>query len=308
MRRRDKPHILANDRGAVPPDFEAMTLANFDHLVMESEILYDSSTPEYVNQNGYRFEFRLCPALVKKEILARDDPRRTTPIGPFMNVPDSFLIAYVGPGLSHQLIFNKYCAIRPMMILHTSDFALQSSDLDAADLEAVFAVLTLYESRYMAIYNCGADAGSSQGHKHLQIFPRPASDLFPDRAQSSSTITSSVPNVPFKHFVLRIPGHATPGEVYKQYLLLLYRTREAHDLCKRGTDYNAVFTREWVCLIPRQHSGISGAGANAAGMLGLVWVKSEEERALWTSFGCTDYLAFLGIPHDDNFGREEDVQ
>ena len=35
----------------------------------------------------------------------------------------------------------------------------------------------------MVIYNCGVEAGSSIGHKHLQVLPRPEKrefELFPD--------------------------------------------------------------------------------------------------------------------------------
>lgn len=39
----------------------------------------------------------------------------------------------------------------------------------------------------MIIYNCGVEAGSSQGHKHIQIFPRLDSErfqMFPSKATS----------------------------------------------------------------------------------------------------------------------------
>ena len=44
-------------------------------------------------------------------------------------------------------------------------------------------MLSRLESRHMVIYNCGVEAGSSIGHKHLQVLPRPEKEefeLFPD--------------------------------------------------------------------------------------------------------------------------------
>lgn len=43
-----------------------------------------------------------------------------------------------------------------------------------SDLTAVYAVLRRFETHQMAIFNCGVNAGSSQGHKHMQIFARPS--------------------------------------------------------------------------------------------------------------------------------------
>lgn len=59
-----------------------------------------------------------------------------------------------------------------MLILHTTEFEPQINDLNESDLAAAWAVLYALETPSMIIYNCGVEAGSSQGHKHLQIFPR----------------------------------------------------------------------------------------------------------------------------------------
>lgn len=62
--------------------------------------------------------------------------------------------------------------------------------------------------------------------------------------------------------------------------------------------YNAAFTRDWICLIPRTHTMKDGAGANTAGMLGLVWVRDQAERDTWARLGYSRYLQYLGIPND----------
>lgn len=73
---------------------------------------------------------------------------------------------------------QKYCVYRPMLILHTTLFAPQTDDLNQTDIAAAWSVLNAMETPQMIIYNCGVESGSSQGHKHLQIFPRQDSKDF----------------------------------------------------------------------------------------------------------------------------------
>ena len=81
-----------------------------------------------------------------------------------------------------------------MLILHTTLFALQTDDLDESDLAAAWAILHTIKTPQMIIYNCGVEAGSSQGHKHIQIFPRQDSggfQPFPSKVLSTEGGSSS---------------------------------------------------------------------------------------------------------------------
>lgn len=40
------------------------------------------------------------------------------------------------------------------------------------------------------------------------------------------------------------------------------------------------------------------AGANTAGMLGLVWLRDQAERDTWARLGYSRHLQYLGIPND----------
>lgn len=87
-----------------------------------------------------------------------------------------------------------HCLYRPSFILHTRDFAPQTDDLDLADFAAIHSVMADLgrTAPQMAIYNCGVDAGSSQGHKHMQIFALPdAFPLFPAAAESEQGLCHS---------------------------------------------------------------------------------------------------------------------
>ena len=87
-----------------------------------------------------------------------------------------------------------------MLILHTSLFVPQTEDLDRNDLTAAWVILKQIETPQMIIYNCGVEAGSSQGHKHVQIFPRVDSEkfqMFPSKAKSEkgrSFLKKKIPN------------------------------------------------------------------------------------------------------------------
>lgn len=60
-------------------------------------------------------------------------------------------------------------------------------------------------------------------------------------------------------------------------------------------DYNVVVVREWMLVIPRRHHGREGVECNAVGMMGMVWVRDEEEREGWVRLGMTEHLRWLGI-------------
>jgi ATP adenylyltransferase/5',5'''-P-1,P-4-tetraphosphate phosphorylase II len=114
-------------------------------------------------------------------MLKSTDLGRTSDQNAFADEDPDFFLEYVGP--SHTLILNKYCVVRPQYLLHTNVFVLQSDHLSESDLSAAWNVLSRLESPHMIIYNCGFEAGSSVGHKHIQILPRPPKEefeFFPD--------------------------------------------------------------------------------------------------------------------------------
>lgn len=135
----------------------------------------------------HQFEFRISPALSKKPILAHNAPERRGLGGPFLHPDPAFVVSGVGD--RHVLELNMHCIHRPMYILHTREFVPQDNDLDLDDFVAVRAVMANLGRRMpqMTIYNCGAEAGASQGHKHMQVFAYPSQlPLFPEQAQSTT--------------------------------------------------------------------------------------------------------------------------
>ena len=130
-----------------------------------------------------QFEFRISSILQLKPIVPPDAPARTGSVNsPFLNPDEGDFITPVGS--SHFLLLNKYCVYKPMMLLPTTEFALQTNDLELSDLTAALAVIKAFKTKQMMIFNCGINAGSSQGHKHMQIFPVPGHELWPTKAIS----------------------------------------------------------------------------------------------------------------------------
>ena len=246
-----------------------------------------------------QFEFRVVSHLDSKPISSPDSPSRTKAGGPFVNPREEEIVTDVGA--NHRLLVNKFCIYRPMLVLPTSVYAPQSDDLNLSDIEAAWSVLQVFRTSQMVIYNCGSDAGSSVGHKHLQIFPLPDAEgiqLFPEYAESTQVISKEIIHVPFKHFALKLAPMTTAANVYKSYQILLAEARHALKQVD-ATDYNVVFTAKWITVIPRRTAVWGGPqGANAAGMVGMVTVPTEEQRRRWAELGYTDYLVRFGIPLD----------
>jgi sulfate adenylyltransferase (ADP) / ATP adenylyltransferase len=195
-----------------------------------------------------------------------------------------------------------YCVHRPLLVLHTNKYKPQTGALDLSDFAAVLAIMNTMKTEQMVLYNCGVEAGSSQGHKHLQLLPAPGIELFPDTDRIPGDRLNidpwSVSGVPFKHWAMRFPPHSTASHLLVRYQRLLEKTTEVLGDVSAKIAYNVVIKRPWILLIPRTHarSRDGRAATNGAGLLGLVWVADQAERDDWTRVGMSDHLAYLGTP------------
>lgn len=98
------------------------------------------------------------------------------------------------------------------------------------------------------------------------------------------------------HFVVRLPKDTSSQQVYTQYERLLGMTKNALKAADAGSDYNLILVSEWMALIPRRRKGWGPFIANAANMVGSLWLKSEEQRDDMLKHPLVDMLAELGIP------------
>jgi ATP adenylyltransferase/5',5'''-P-1,P-4-tetraphosphate phosphorylase II len=124
-----------------------------------------------------KFEFRVAASLEKKPMTAHK--RKVS--NAFADTNPDFDLGQIGP--NHKLILNKFCVVRPQFVLPTVEFEPQSNPLCEADFSALGEVLCRLDGNFVAIFNCGAEAGASVGHKHMQVLPnleRKEFMLFPD--------------------------------------------------------------------------------------------------------------------------------
>lgn len=257
------------------------------------------------------------PAFQKKPVLAKDAPGRTKAVGPFVDPDPDFIITYIGA--HHTLELNKFCVYRPSLLLHTKEFARQTDDLDETDFSAVLEVLDRLERPHIVLYNCGVDAGSSQGHKHLQLVPQPDVEefkLFPFKedlalracttvfpAASSGTDKTDEPRLstkpPYKSWSIALSSYARAADLYRCYQSLHQQMDAKPAGSSEHAAYDVVLTREWMTLIPRSSKGHDGVNTNGAGMMGLIWVRDQDERDGWTKLGMTKLLVEMGLPRED---------
>jgi ATP adenylyltransferase len=104
-----------------------------------------------------------------------------------------------------------------------------------------------------------------------------------------------VQEIPFEHFLIRLPTHASADHVYTLYQMLLLKTKNALRNANAGSDYNVVLVSEWLLLIPRTSKGHGSFMANAANMVGLIMIKSDVVREEVLKMSLLDTLADLGI-------------
>ncbi|KAI9811254.1 MAG: hypothetical protein M1832_000933 [Thelocarpon impressellum] len=235
-----------------------------------------------------------------------------------------FYVCAVPP--AHHLALNRFAALRPHYLLLTDDpTARQTAALERADLRAAWVALQALEGAgsgaavgegegegdkgteeaglYVAIFNGGREAGCSRMHKHLQIFPEPPPragfTLFPDRAAAAGDPDAA----PYAHSLRRLtpaeralPPHAAAEVLLDAYVRMLAHARAA--LCAPSAapppPHNVVLTRRWLLVVPRRRDGVGVATANAAGMLGLIWVKDGDGVAAWRAHGPRAVLGALG--------------
>ncbi|KAI9867671.1 MAG: hypothetical protein M1813_008471 [Trichoglossum hirsutum] len=289
----------------------ADVLSRFDRLVARREILWSPTTPFTHSHKGFQFQFRVCPAIAFKPQLTTvaiptDD---TAPQSDIKNLNPDFHIATLPPHSAeptHSLTLNAYSIFRPQyLLLTTSPSHNQCAPLNKSDLTAAWTSLSILSSSHWVIYNCGPEAGCSRVHKHMQIFPPPTDGFrfFPDL-----TDTAAAEVAPFRYFLRRL--RPTIGDIGSEevanFLLSAY-----HDLLASARSvlqippsetwtidpvpHNVILSDRWIMVVPRTRAAVGGLSVNAAGMVGMVWIKSEHEAELWKERGPVNILGGVGI-------------
>lgn len=112
--------------------------------------------------------------------------------------------------------------------------------------------------------------------------------------------------IPYVYFVERfsggLPGPEVLGMVYRRLLgeaeralVIAAGSPEAQDP-GHAMPHNVLLTRDWMVVTPRRKLGLGGANANAAAMLGMVWLSDDGVLGRWLELGPSRVLAEVGVP------------
>lgn len=138
----------------------------------------------------------------------------------------------------------------------------------------------------------------------MQLFEQSEEELLPDVILRNEKIRKSVP---YRYQLDVIPQDLEKDEDVAQWLADTYKRHVEWTAEVLGSDveaveegeekivpHNIVLTKRWLITIPRRGAGVGRATANAAGMIGLVWVSEQSIIELWKELGPTKVLATLG--------------
>lgn len=206
---------------------------------------------------------------------------------------------------------------RPQHLLLTLDpLRRQSEPLDGQDLAAAWAALTSLDDnvegeKHYVVYNGGKEAGSSRKHKHMQLLSRPRKqdgdlELLPYREPRDLGV-GALPCVAFAERLDTLQGKDVDvaGRALAEIVAGHFtKTRETLNIDEADKEtqvaHNVIMTTDWLMTIPRRLTTIEGYlhrhNVGAQGMLGLVWVTTDEQLEGWRAFGLTNVLRKLGVP------------
>jgi ATP adenylyltransferase/5',5'''-P-1,P-4-tetraphosphate phosphorylase II len=296
----------------MPSELETLALNRFDQLVKTGDLLWKNVPPRHHSSIPFDFEFRVAPSLISKpqdKEQKETAPSETNARGAFDDENPLFEIQKLGP--RHRLILNKFSVVRPQFVIPTTTFEPQRDLLNVDDFAAVWHVIKKLRSQYsIGIFNCGVEAGSSVGHKHLQVIPTPERneksfltmlyDQIIMRALRGEHIEPDEIHVlagaPFKHAAWYIPAER---DVEAAELHEVWQRLCADVGIEDGQAHNLLLTSDLMVAIPRPKAWMgSGEGefaANAACMAGIVWCKTEAQYNAWKAYGPMKALREFGV-------------
>ncbi len=237
-----------------------------------------------LEEAGIPLTVRVLAGMERKIALTRK--QRRTGTNPFLP-PDPEL--YVGGFTpTHGVLLNKYPVLEDHLLLVTREYRRQESALDRDDLAAALAGLREFPS--LAFYNGGRAAGSSQGHKHLQLVPLPEGGMpLAERYLEPGPSRS----LPFQS-AARYFDEDDPESALAAYREMLERAG-----CVTSGDprpYNLLMTRRWIAVVPRSHGLWNGIPTNGLGYAGILFALDDRQLSHIRDIGPLGLLQKAGVP------------
>jgi ATP adenylyltransferase len=267
----------------------------------------------FIDDGGIRFAVRVLAGLRKKAEARKNQDaaeRAGRPANPFLPPEPALTVAEVSD--THLAVLNKFNVVDRHLLIVTRHFEDQEILLTQADLEALCACMTEYDS--LGFYNGGADAGASQRHKHLQIIPLPLAPDVPDlptepllaRAQTAPDGFGTLPDFPFRHVFARIDADlwnsppAAAKALHKLYVTMLEHAGmsppKPRELTLQSGPYCLLLTRTWMLLVPRSREHVIGISFNSLAYAGSLFVYNEELLEQIRDYGPMRAITEAGFP------------
>jgi len=187
------------------------------------------------------------------------------------------------------------------MIVTADSYRRQHDPLDEDDLDAARVLLLSMQSAHYVFFNGGTVAGCSRKHKHMQVMRIPKDEV---HLLVSSESTHDFPKMPYRYFCSDFADHGS-GMPKKEALFTVYRKflGQCKELLNGAADacvpHNVILTKHWMMVIPRTKRKFDGSSSvNAPGMLGMIWLKRDDELTRWKELGPAKVLGQLGVAHD----------
>ncbi len=186
-------------------DTELKTLATlvrkkFDVAIAAGDAFFypsDKITLQESEASGVAWQIRTVPALLKKPSDNKTPESKSPEDKPQQNKSDVFAPPYV-PNLhvkdvgEHVMLLNKFCVVPQHFLMVTREFASQDLPPSPATLSLAYRTVAAHRAgatELLAFYNCGATAGASQPHRHLQFVQCPPLDTTSEEAVEKGRIS-----------------------------------------------------------------------------------------------------------------------
>jgi ATP adenylyltransferase len=243
---------------------------------------------EFVQDAGVEFVLRVATRFPQGETAAgrtKDAPRLAP--NPFEN-PEPALVVREVLG-THRALLNKFSVLREHLLLVTREFQDQRELLDERDFAAL--AVCMEDAEVLAFYNGGAEAGASQGHKHLQIVTLP---LSPRHSVPMDVLMGQPrPRLPFRHAAAPLAKGlvARPAE-----MVAIYRELHRQAGLAAPKPYNLLVTHEWMLVVPRSRDRYEDISINSLAFAGSYFVRDARHAHTIAAAGPMSVLKSVTLP------------
>jgi len=274
----------------------------FEKSLKNGFLTFIPSVEERIRINKINYQIRCIPSLKKKPTnISNDESVPKKKFNPFLPYDENLYVQKT-PNNHHNVLMNKFSVIKYHILLTTVDFQSQLDPLNIVDLESMWWTLnSIKKGNYkeLAFFNCGADSGASQPHKHLQVLVMdkneedmpPVNDIIIEEGQNfEKGKIFNISQYKLKHGCILFPDNKTitPEDLLNYYKSLL-------SIVPSGSSYNFLCTTRWMLVVPRSKETYDErVSVNSLGFAGMVLVKAKEDIELIKQVGVETIINSLG--------------